>query len=137
MLTTRKPFAPDSQRFIFAVFLVDEHYEGDARESGFVQTNSKWKLELTPDEAPELLFWNYYACPNDPEYVVFGSGLYRYFSDETAVQILRDIVRVKADGKEKAFAQEFLEHYCTVNGIDAEAVPPPNGALLRKSASPR
>jgi hypothetical protein len=79
---------------------------------------------------PKILFWNYYANENAPETVVLGSRLHRYLSDEQAVQILRDIVKVKTAQSEKEFAQNFLNHYCTVNGLDESAVPPPNGALV-------
>lgn len=131
ILTTRNINDKDDKRFIFAVFLVDENFEGDVRESGYVTTNSKWKIELTPKEAHKMLFWNYYVCENAPEVVKFGSGLHRYISDNQAVQILRDIVKVKEKQNEKEFAQEFLYHYCTVNGIDIDEVPSPNGALIQ------
>ena len=95
VLTTRLPGATDDTRFIFAVFLVDESYEGDGREEGYVTNHSKWRIELTPDEAQKMLFWNYYVNKNSPEKVVFGSGLHRYLDDNQAAQILRDIVTVK------------------------------------------
>lgn len=131
ILTTRNPYDTDDKRFIFAVFLVDENFEGDTRESGYVTTNSKWKIELTPQEAHKMLFWNYYVNENAPGKVVFGSGLHRYISDNQAVQILKDIVEVKEKPNEKDFALEFLHHYCTVNGIDIDEVPSPNGALIQ------
>lgn len=131
ILTTRNPYDKDDKRFIFAVFLVNENFEGDSRESGYVTTNSKWKIELTPQEAHKILFWNYYICENAPEVIKFGSGLHRYISDYQAVQILRDIVKVKEKQSEKDFAQEFLNHYCIVNGIDINLVPAPNGALIQ------
>lgn len=132
VLTTRAPYETDDKRFIFAVFLVDEIFEGDAKEAGYVTTNSKWKIGLTPQEAAKMLFWNYYANPNKPEKIVFGSGLHRYITDVQAVQILKDIISVKARQSEKEFAEEFLQHYCTINGIDADNLQPPEGALRRR-----
>jgi len=111
--------------------LVDEKFEGDNQEEGYVTTNSEWKIELNPQEASKMLFWNYYVNENMPERVSLGSGLHRYLSDNQAVQILRDIIKVKTEPSEKEFAQAFLNHFCTVNGIDENAVPQPNGALLR------
>jgi hypothetical protein len=131
ILTTRKPYDSDDKRFIFAIFLVDENFEGDDRESGYVTTKSKWKIELTPQEASKMLFWNYYANENAPEKMIFGSGLHRYISDNQAVQILKDIIEIKSSPIEKKLAQEFMQHYCTINGIDANNIPLPNGALLR------
>lgn len=131
VLTTRKPYDSDDKRFIFAVFLVDENFKGDARESGYVTTKSKWKIGLTPQEASKMLFWNYYANENAPEEMVFGSGLHRYISDNQAIQILKDIIEIKSSPIKKKFAQEFMQHYCTINGIDTNNIPLPNGALLR------
>ena len=133
ILTTREPYDTDDKRFIFAVFLVDESFEGDARDEGYVTTNSNWKIALTPHEAHKMLFWNYYANENAPENIKFGSGLHRYISDEQAVQILKDIIEIKKEPSEKRFAQEFLQHFCTINGIAANDVPSPNGALLRSN----
>jgi len=88
VLTTRLPNSTDSERFIFAVFLVDESYEGDDWEVGYVTTESKYRIEMTLDEAKCLRFWNYYLCHNAPDVIKFGSGLHRYLSDEQAAQIL-------------------------------------------------
>lgn len=133
VLTSREPnYATDDSRFVFAVFLVDESYEGDHREAGYVTTNSEWKISLTPQEAHRILFWNYYLNPNAPEKIVFGSGLHRYLSDNQAAQILRDIAGIRTSPKDREFARQFFEHFCTVNGIDPEQVPPPVGALVPK-----
>lgn len=131
VLTTRKPQMKEADRFIFGVFLVDETYEGDNREGGYVTTRSKYKIELTPYEAMEMKFWNYHANGNQPEKAVWSSGLHRYFEDDVAVQILKDIVKVKQGTRDEKLAQEFLEYFCRVNGVELEAVAEPNGALLR------
>lgn len=131
VLTTRLPNEPEEKRFIFAVFLVDDAYEGDNRESGYVTTKSKWKMVLKPEEANKILFWNYYACPNAPEVIKFGSGLHRYLSDMQAAQILKDIVDVKTDKQEKAFAEEFLTEFCNRVGLDVDEISEKEGALIK------
>ena len=133
VLTTRLPYDTDENRFIFAVFLVDESYEGDARDEGYVSTKSKYKIETTPEEAKKLKFWNYYFCPNAPEVIKFGSGLHRYLSDTQAAQILRDIVTIKQDTAQEGLAQEFFLHFCKVNGIDMMSIQANEGALIRSS----
>lgn len=132
VLTTRDPnYYTDESRYIFAVFLVDESYEGDHREAGYVTTRSDWKISLTPQEARKIRFWNYYVNRNAPKKVVFGSGLHRYLSDNQAAQILRDIAEVRTDPQDKDFAKRFFEHFCRINGLESEQVPPPAGALAR------
>lgn len=132
ILTTRKPGSPESMRFIFAVFLVDDASAGDEKQEGYAKAKlTQWKIELTPQEASMMLFWNYYANENAPQLVELKSGLFRYISDSQAVQILRKIIALKKQPNEKEFAQSFLNHFCALNGIDESAVPPPNGALVR------
>lgn len=81
VLTTREPNSPESSRFIFAVFLVDESYEGDYKDAGYVTTRSDWKIELMPKEARKMKFWTYYANRKDKDVIAFNSGLFRYLTD--------------------------------------------------------
>ena len=64
-----------------------------------------------------------------PNKIVFGSGLHRYLTDMQAAQILKDIVAVKQNAKEKEFAKEFLSHFCSVAGLDEDSIVAPSGAL--------
>lgn len=130
ILTTTKPYDTGKNRVIFAVFLVDECSEGDDKASGYVKENPDWRIELTKQEADQMLFWNYYAYENSSSFS--WSGIVRYISDDIAVQILRDIVNVIAP-EYKNYAQEFLQYYCEINRINADDIPLPSGALLRKS----
>ena len=131
VLTTREPYAAEKERFIFGVFLVDEAYEGDNREEGYVTTTSKYKISLSLNEAKQILFWNYYHNENAPEKVAWGQGLHRYVSDIQAASILHDIVIVKAGTEDEALAKEFLEYFCKINGVDSNALPVLDGALQR------
>ena len=131
VLTSRYPNDVDKNRFIFAVFLVDESYEGDARDEGYVTTDSKFKIQMMPSELHKLKFWNYYRNINAPEVIKFGSGLHRYLTDEQAVQILIDIVLIKRGTHQEELSNEFIEYYCQVNHIDINKVPPKNGALVK------
>lgn len=54
ILTTREPYALEKDRFVFGVFIVDEAYEGDNREQGYVTTSSKYKLSLSLDDAKKF-----------------------------------------------------------------------------------
>lgn len=132
VLTTRLPNEPEENRIIFAVFLVDDTYEGDTRDEGYVSTTSRYKIEMIPSEARRLRFWNYYSCPNAPDVVKFGSGLHRYLSDKQATQILRDIAALKVGTAQEKLSQEFLAHFCKVNGISIEDVPQNSGALISR-----
>lgn len=131
LLTTKLPYADDIDRFIFAAFLIDESYEGDNREEGFVRAHPKYRIQLSLDEAKKLKFWDYYYNPNKPEKIVFGSGLHRYFTDTQAAQVLKSISEIKKGKSEEELTQEFLEHYVRIKNLDVDDIPIPNGALKR------
>lgn len=132
VLTTREPEdSGEAARFIFAAFLIDELYKGDDQRSDYVTADARWKIELAPEQSHKIRFWDYHSNQSNPGKLLWGSGLYRYLSDEQAAQILRDIAEVKRGTEEEKFARQFLEHYCAIHGIDAEAVPPPGGALRK------
>lgn len=132
VLTTRTPKMAEKERFIFAVFWVDDTYEGDGKEEGYVSTKSKYKIKLSPKEACSLRFWNYQANENKADSPAWSSGLHRYLEDDIAVQILRDIAKIKKGSADEQLAAEFLDEFCVVNGINKNNVGEPNGALKRR-----
>ncbi|MDE6005029.1 MAG: hypothetical protein K2G88_06545 [Oscillospiraceae bacterium] len=150
ILTTREPYAREDKRFIFAVFLIGEYFEGDDDESGYVKANPDWKIELTRWEAYKMPFWKYHAnnTHNNAYKAFWGNGLFHYIPDAEAVQILRDITNVinirpitpllktqefmlPIQIHRKKHAEKFLQYYCEINHINAEDVPQPNGAILQ------
>jgi len=118
ILTTRDPKHSEDLRFIFAVFLIDETYEGDGRDEGYVTTESEFKIKLSPVEARSLRFWNYYKNEGNRGLISWSSGLYRYINDEQAARILKDIAKVKQNTDDEDLAAKFLAHFCTMNKID-------------------
>jgi len=132
LLTTRLPSMKEEERIIFGVFLVDDIDEGDEYDPGSVSTQSEYKIKLTLKEAQKMKFWNYYFNPNNPESIRMGSGLFRYFNDDQATQILRDLVKLKEKKPEWELSKRILDHFCLINHIDINAVPEnPIGGLLR------
>lgn len=131
VLTTRTPEMAEKNRIIFAIFWVDDIYEGDNKEEGYVSAKPKYKIKLSPEEATGLLFWNYHSNGNKANIPAWSSGLHRYFEDDVAVQILRDISKIKKGSDQERLSMEFLDEFCRVNGIDKNNVGDPNGALKR------
>lgn len=130
-LTTRLPNADDEDRFIFAVFLIDDSYEGDNKDEGYVEANTKYRIELSPNEAKNLKFWDYYFNSNKPETIKFGSGLHRYFTDVQAAQVLKKICEIKKGTLLEEISEQLMEYYCKIKKLDIENIPVPNGALQR------
>lgn len=131
ILTTRIPTEPEKDRFVFGVFLVDEAYEGDNRDEGYVTTTSKYKLNLSIEEARHILFWKYYSNSNAPEKIAWGQGLHRYLDDTQAACILRDIVTVKKNTADEKLAKELFEYFCKINELNSDILPKQEGALQR------
>jgi len=118
VLTTRDPKHSEELRYIFAVFLVDETYEGGGRDEGYVSTESEFKLKLSPYEARSMRFWKYYRNESGGDVIKWGSGLYRYISDKQAAHILKDVAEIKKNTDDEQLADKFYKHFCTINGID-------------------
>lgn len=131
LLTTKLPRAKDQDRFIFAVFLIDENYEGDTEGLGNLGSNPKYRLQLSLNEAKELKFWNYYFNPKKPERIILGSGLHRYLTDTQSAQVLQKICEIKKDTPEEEFAKEFLVHFCKLKKLDIDNIPMPEGGLQK------
>ena len=130
VLTTRMPYAPESERMVFAVFLVDETFEGNADEAGEVCAHPRYRIALTPNEAKEVLYWKYHKNNKEPEKPRWGSGLHRYLNNIEAVQILKDIVELKQGTKDEKLAEEFLNVFCKNVRINPEDAGYPSGALM-------
>jgi len=130
VLTTKLPRTKEKDRFIFAVFLIDENYEGDSNENGHVVANPKYIMQLSSSEARELKFWDYYFNPNKPEQIILGSALHRYLTDVQSAQMLKKICEVKKDPIEGELSREFLEHYCKIKKLEIDNLPI-EGALQR------
>ena len=86
VLTTREPYIKKDERIVFAVFLVDYHEEGNDDSEGPVHAHHRYRVNLTPDESRKVLLWDYYANPNSPYSMKWGSGLNMqfYFPDPHA-----------------------------------------------------
>ncbi|MGV8906273.1 MAG: hypothetical protein ACOH15_06725 [Acetobacterium sp.] len=123
LLTTRLPSTKEADRIIFGAFIVDDIFEGNEKDEGYVSSKSDYKIQITLKEAQKMKFWNYYFNPNNPESIRMGSGLFRYLNDEQSIQILRDFVKLKEKTSEAESAQSFLDHFCLINGINIDTIP--------------
>jgi hypothetical protein len=63
--------------------------------------------------------------------MTWNAGKYRYFDNAWMAQILRDIITLKEEQKERQLVQQFFEHFCHMNQIRKEELPKPNGTLMR------
>lgn len=118
ILTLVTPNATEDERRIFALFLIDDYYEGDDESEGYVSNRSGHRLQFTRRETNDLRFWDYYANENTAERR-WSSGLFRYISDESAAQILKQAMMLRRGSDDEDLANEMFERFCKTKGIDA------------------
>ncbi|WP_332646015.1 malate synthase [Lysinibacillus sp. 54212] len=131
LLTAIDAGMPEKDRRILGVYMVNEEFIGKLCEDGYIPAHSKFKIQLTEQEADRLLFWNYYSNERSPDKMTWNTGKYRYFDNLWMAQILLDIVSLKSETQEQELAQQFFKHYCKMNAINDQELPKPNGTLLR------
>ena len=131
LLTARDSAMPEKDRRILGVYMVNEEFTGRQCEDGMVPSHSVYRLPLTEQESAQMHFWKYYINEKTPDKMTWNTGKYRYFDNLWMAQILRDIVSLKSDPKEKELAQQFFGHFCKMNQIIEQEIPQPDGALMR------
>ncbi|MHA6260993.1 malate synthase [Sporosarcina sp. CAU 1771] len=129
VLTARAADQEETERRILGLYLVNEFFSGEIGEDGMVPSDETYRIQLTEEEADQMLFWNYYINQNYPDRTSWNSGKYRYFDNVWTAQILKDIMAMKTDEADIQEMQTFLEHFCKLNALDITAIPEPSGAL--------
>ena len=130
LLTSIDSDQPEKNRRILGVYMVDENFVGKICEDGYIPAHSKYRLQLSEQEAEQMLFWHYYTNEKAPHKMTWNTGKHRYFDNLWMAQILSDIITLKSDPNEKALAQQFFTHFCKINKIAVQDIPKPNGALM-------
>lgn len=129
LLTARDPGKAEKNRRILGAFMVHEEFVGKLCGDGIVSAHSKYKIQLSEEEAEKMLFWDYYRNEKSPSNMTWNTGKYRYFDNLWMAQILKDMISLKSDSKERKQVQEFFEHFCKMNQIKESEIPKPNGGL--------
>jgi hypothetical protein len=111
-LTTRSvEREKEDERYIFAAFLIGEYSEGDDVNESYVMANPEYKITMTPEESGSIRFWDYYQNEHNPTEAKWGSGLFRYLSDEDSEKMLKDILAVKKGKPDEAQAKKMLDFF--------------------------
>ncbi|AOV09163.1 malate synthase [Sporosarcina ureilytica] len=129
LLTVRGAEQRETERQILGLYMVNEAYSGNLSEDGMVPSHAEFRIQLSDQEAEEMLFWNYYINQNHPHRTSWNSGKYRYFDNVWTAQILKDIIALRTDEEQIKEAQRFLEYFCQMNALDMNNIPEANGAL--------
>lgn len=129
LLTVREDDESETNRRIVGIFMVDDMFSGDVGEDGMIPSHEEYRIELTDEEAEQMLFWNYYINKNYPHRMTWNSGKYRYLDNVWTAQILKDIMALKTDEDEIKHLESFLTYFCEMTALDVNDIPEPSGAL--------
>lgn len=121
VLTSQEKKSNKMQRYIFGVFLVIRAEEGDEYSEGKVIAHPKYRIALNEQEAHQMCFWNYYKNDSEKAPYQWGTGLFRYVDDKTALQILKDIVCIKRGTECEQDAKEMLDYFLNINHLKFQA----------------
>src|SRR5690625_2279188 len=129
LLTVRAADQPETERQILGLYMVNETFSGNHNDDGMVPAHPEFRIELSEEEAAQMLFWNYYVNKNHPHRMTWNSGKYRYYDNVWTAQMLKDIIALKTDEEKIEQAKSFLEYFCQMNLLDPDDIPAPEGAL--------
>lgn len=132
ILTTRLPGYSEKDRIIFAIFVIDEFYDGDENTTGYVSAHTKYRMMFTLEEGRKLLFWSYHANKNSSSKPLWGMGLFRYIAIEEGAQILRDAMNLKTGAEDEQLEKEIFGYYCEQYRLDRDRIRKPEGALIKQ-----
>ena len=101
----------ETDRYIFGLFKIAKYYRGDEAHEGYLEAHPKYRIEFTKEESRQMRFWDFYSNKNS-EKEQWGTGLFRYLSNEQILEVLKKTVEVKQGTKDYELAKELLEVFC-------------------------
>ncbi len=131
VITQRERDLPEQTRRVVGVFMVAEDFIGKLCDDGYIPAHSHYRIRLSEDESKQILFWNYYYNERYPDKMTWNAGRNRYMNNIWVAQMLKTLVSLKHDPKEKQFVQNFLNYFCRMNKIDLNELNQPSGTLTR------
>lgn len=126
VLTTQLPNANytdvDKERVVVGLFIIGS-IEPDENDNDriYAVEEDEYLLSFTFEEAKRFRYWDIARVSSNPENR-WGTGLFRNFDDDKAIDFLKKAIEVKNDVAGKKQAKKFLHHYCEINGLTPKEV---------------
>lgn len=114
VLTTKLPNELEADRKVFAAFIISEVEVGDEKVEGNVHAHPRFRIDLSPEEAEHVHFWDFHKNKSKPEVPYWGSGFLRYLTDAQSINMIKAMMEATQDANKKARILEMLEYYCRV-----------------------
>ncbi|MBL7197643.1 MAG: hypothetical protein ISS47_06055 [Candidatus Omnitrophica bacterium] len=110
ILTTRPPGSEEKDRLIIGCLYIDRTQDDPGAETKIYADKEK-SLEMDYDKI-KIKFWDYYKNPVAKDLILWASGLFRYITDGTVLNILKGIgEKYKNSGRDTAKIIELIKYY--------------------------
>jgi hypothetical protein len=110
ILTTRPPRANEADRIIIGCLFIKSVIDDPGKETMIYGDRTK-SIEIDYD-AVKINFWDYYKNAGYENLILWASGLFRYISDETVLNILKGIGELyKNTGRDVSHIIELIRYY--------------------------
>ncbi|MCF7894441.1 MAG: hypothetical protein K9H48_21715 [Melioribacteraceae bacterium] len=110
VLTTRPPNTEEKDRLIVGCLYIDKIQDDPGAETK-LYTDKKKSIEVDYDNV-KVKFWDYYKNAGNEELILWASGLFRYITDETVLNILKGIgEKYKNSGKDTKKIIDLIKYY--------------------------
>ena len=119
LLTRLENGQPESERRIIGAFMVPEDFLGTCCHDGIIPAHPDYRLQLPEDQQP--LFWDYFPC--DSARRCWGRIAMKYFTNQTAQEILHDIALHTAEPDMQQQARQFYAYFCKMNRLTPQRFP--------------
>lgn len=117
-LLTTVPKGEDD-RYIFGLFKIAKHFEGNETQEGYVEADPRYRIEFTKEESRQMRFWDFYSNKQS-EKERWGTGLFRYLSNEQVLAVLKKALQVKEGKEDYNAVKELLDMFCKEKSINTE-----------------
>lgn len=111
VFTAVKPGMDEKSRKIFCVCIIQNIFEGDMEQCGYVEGHSEYRIELSITETNDFNFWDFYRNENTNA-CKWGQGVFRYLYDEQAAKILKRLCEIKSGSKDEGKATFMFQQFC-------------------------
>ena len=104
------------ERYIFALFKIVRYFEGDETAEGYVEADPRYRIEFDKEESKQMRFWDFYSNKNQSEQ--WGTGLFRYLSNEQVLLILKKALEIKEGKQDYPVLKELAEVFCREKNLN-------------------
>lgn len=114
ILTTRRPYTDEKDRMIVGILYINQVIDDDNTETKIFGDKNK-SIAVDYDKI-FLKFWDYYKNPNAENSIFWGTGLFRYLSNDTVLSMLKDIgEKFNSNKMDTSIVNLLINHYECLN----------------------